>query len=455
MECFTILSKEITGRIDPYYYSLEFRKLLNRKKTKLVSFDSLIEIITKGETPLWRGDTYLSEGTPFLKVQNISEEGIKGEITYVSDEVHKRMKRSQLKGGELLYTMAGTIGIATNLPETFGDANINQAIAKIILKNEINKEYIKYILNADFCKLQAKQSLTTSAQPNINFEQIKAIKIPLPSLETQKRIVSIMQSAYEQKKQKEQEAEKLLNSINNFILDKLGIKLPDLKDKKFYVVNSEEANKRVDPYYYQPKYLEVERALGKSKYKLIPLKDTFLDKLIKGILPKEEEKNGSVNVLQIRNIKICGLIDTNEHLTAKNIFSDEHKLNTGDVLIVITGATIGKVGLWLFERDNFFLGGDIVKFKTNNKFNPLYVQFFLLSAFGQLQIKRFITGATNKHLSPEDVKQIKIPFAPLDIQNKISKEIKKRMDEAERLKAKTNSVVEKAKEEVEAIILGK
>lgn len=100
------------------------------------------------------------------------------------------MARSILKGGELLYTMAGSIGIATYLPKDFGEANINQAIAKIILKEGINvdQSYLLALINSVICKKQAERFLTVSAQPNINFDQIKAIKIPIPSLDKQKEI---------------------------------------------------------------------------------------------------------------------------------------------------------------------------------------------------------------------------------------------------------------------------
>jgi len=200
-------SDEIEGRIDPLYYKPEFIELKKQlRSVNSVLFGSLIDIITKGETPLWRGDTYEKEGIPFLKVQNISINGIKGELTYISEYVHKRMKRSQLNGGELLYTMAGSIGIATILPEDFGRANINQAISKIVVKEKVNKNYLIAILNSSICLKQTQRMLTTSAQPNINFEQIKSIKIPLPPLVVQNKIA-------EEVKRRMQRAEQLQKEV--------------------------------------------------------------------------------------------------------------------------------------------------------------------------------------------------------------------------------------------------
>ncbi|MBL8098624.1 MAG: restriction endonuclease subunit S [Anaerolineales bacterium] len=197
----TSINQLSENRFDPYYHQESFKQLDKILSSKLFSkFSSLIEVITKGETPLWKGETYVDEGIPFLKVQNISIDGIFGEITYITKELHDSMVRSKLQGGELLYTMAGSIGIATYLPKDFGEANINQAIAKIILKENIsiNKDYLLEVLNSYICNIQAKRFLTVSAQPNINFEQIKAIKIPLPPLEKQKEIAKHINSIREQ-----------------------------------------------------------------------------------------------------------------------------------------------------------------------------------------------------------------------------------------------------------------
>ena len=135
------------------------------------------------------------------------------------------MNRSILKGGELLYTMAGSIGIATYLPTDFGEANINQAIAKIILKDnyKFDKDFLLYCINSIICKKQAQRFLTVSAQPNINFDQIKAIKIPLPPLEKQIEIANhiskIRQQAQELKDKTKLALQQANQEIENLLLN--------------------------------------------------------------------------------------------------------------------------------------------------------------------------------------------------------------------------------------------
>ena len=186
---FLINRGELEGRLDSYYYNEVFlNNEINLHKIGYTRFGEFIKVITKGSTP-----EMINEGIPFLKVLNMNEFGIKTEkLDFISFKTHQSMKRSQLHGNEILYSMAGTIGMAVNYDKKFEQANINQAIAKIILNDKSFNIVMVYLLNSRLCNLQAKRFLTVSAQPNINFEQIKSIKIP-KILENQKiEIISTM-----------------------------------------------------------------------------------------------------------------------------------------------------------------------------------------------------------------------------------------------------------------------
>jgi predicted nucleotidyltransferase len=77
----------------------------------------------------------------------------------------------------------------------------------------------------------------------------------------------------------------------------------------------------------------------------------------------------------------------------------------------------------------------------------------LLSPVGQPQINQHVTGATNKHLSSGDIKSIKIPIPPIEIQKEIAAEVQRRRRLAKRLREEANEILEKAKKCVEWIIL--
>ncbi len=464
MECFAVYKNEIEGRLDPFYYRPEFRgleKKIKECKWGFVKFEDIIVEISGGATPKIDGNFYTNEkeGIPFLRVQNITEEGIKLEdVKFIKKEVHEKiLKRSQLHENELVFTITGRIGNTAVVPKGF-IGNINQHSVRIKLKEQlkdkkITPEYIALFFNTNIGQKLSFRKTTGGTRPALDYEAIKQLIVPLPNYEKQEQLLETIKTAYTIKKQKETKAKQLLESINDYVLSELDIKIPELKDQMTFVVYANDIKDgRMDAYYYQPKFEKVERAIEMGKYEVKELRYSFDGELVKGTLPKENEKNGEVKVLQIKNIHKNGSIDISEYLTAKNIFRLDQKLNKGELIIVVTGATIGKVGLWYFDEE-FYLGGDMVKFKVNKESNPFYIQAFLLSDAGQYQILREITGATNKHLSPADIEKIKIPLPPLEIQNKIAEEVRRRMEKAEQLQKEAKEILEKAKQEIENIIL--
>nr|WP_317198674.1 restriction endonuclease subunit S [uncultured Psychrobacter sp.] len=209
---FTVKFSDISNeRIDPFFNNPSYIKFSEDLKNHS-KLSELIISITKGETPLWRGDNYVKEGIPLLQVNNLSNKGIDSNFKLIPTEVHSRMHRSKLFGGEVLYSMAGTIGIAV-LNNLQTEANINQAIAKIVVDEEaVNKLYLIEYLNSTLGKIQAKRYLTVSSQPNINFGQIKDIRVILPSKEKQVRIIEHILSIRKTAQQLEQEADDIMEN---------------------------------------------------------------------------------------------------------------------------------------------------------------------------------------------------------------------------------------------------
>lgn len=92
--------------------------------------------------------------------------------------------------------------------------------------------------------------------------------------------------------------------------------------------------------------------------------------------------------------------------------------------------------------------------KNRHNADPYIVFNYLLSEPVQIQIKRNITGATNGHLAPTDVKNMLIPLPPLEKQTEIANHIRQLREQAKKLKWEAELELEKASREVEDILLG-
>ncbi|MBU2522887.1 MAG: restriction endonuclease subunit S [Nanoarchaeota archaeon] len=220
----------------------------------------------------------------------------------------------------------------------------------------------------------------------------------------------------------------------------------------YFMIERDKLESRIDPIHYQRK---ANLQFNKCKFNLVNLGEVVKG-YKKGVLPKHNEKGGEIQLIQIKNITMEGEFDIEDITTAKTSYAIKNKdalLEKDDLLIVITGATIGKVALWNEDKE-FYLGSDMIRIKLDKtKISPYYLLNVLLSDFGQKQILSYITGATNKHLSPKDIMKIRIPLPPIKNQEKIAEDIQVHKEKAKKLKEEAKEVLSKAKEKVERMIL--
>ncbi len=458
---FILRKSEIEKRFDPFYYVPELleleKKILAKRPKRLRDF---VIKISSGATPkTTESEKYYTDqenGIPFLRVQNLSPTGVLefSDCKYINPETHAGMlKRSQVTAGDLLVkiTGVGRMAVASVAPEGF-IGNINQHVCVIKTGSKEISETVAAFLNSDIGEKLASRRSTGGTRPALDYPALLSIPII-----ADKRIFKITKTVIDQKQKNESEAEKLLSGIDEYLLKELGITLPNaidntLKNRIFTRTLKEIANNRFDPYFHQKKFTDNLDVIAKGKYPVKPLREIIAGNLIKGNLPTQDEKGGEYSVVQINSIKADGTIDLNDLVTSKKIFSKPQKLEKGDILVVITGATIGKLAYWDY-MGQYYLGGDIVKFQTNGLANNSFVYNFLRCGIIQTEIKRNITGATNGHLAPDDIKHILIPVPNPEKQIEIANHITEIKQQAQLLKDRTKEALMQASRAIEDILL--
>ena len=155
---------------------------------KCVQLSEIAELITKGTTPTTLGYEFQDGGVNFLKIECFDEIGgfIEGKVAHISEECHEKLKRSQLKAGDILFSIAGAIGRVAIVAEEMLPANTNQALAIIrISDDEVYLPYIKLILTSPIVKEQFEKKKQGVAQLNLSLKDINEISVPLPSKDKQ------------------------------------------------------------------------------------------------------------------------------------------------------------------------------------------------------------------------------------------------------------------------------
>jgi restriction endonuclease S subunit len=152
------------------------------------------ETITKGTTPTTNGFKFETEGINFVKIESITESGdfIKDKFAHITSECDESLKRSRIREGDILFSIAGALGRVALVNVDILPANTNQALSIIRLKDNsnIDNKYLFYVLKSEFIQSTLKNLKVGVAQYNLSLKQISEFKIPLPPIETQKEIVS-------------------------------------------------------------------------------------------------------------------------------------------------------------------------------------------------------------------------------------------------------------------------
>jgi len=160
-----------------------------------------------------------SFGIPLFKGKNVQNGKLVFEYEdYISEEISNLLIRSQLNRKCLLTPYVGTIGNIALFDGSF-KAHLGSNVGKIELLNHLNlnilEEYVLYYLRSPEGLIELKKNKKSTAQESISIQDIRDVKIPIPSLAEQKRIV--------------EKLDEILPLIDS--LEKDEIKLKDLMQK--------------------------------------------------------------------------------------------------------------------------------------------------------------------------------------------------------------------------------
>ncbi len=235
---FFVSRGEIEGRLDPHFYKCN----QSFKNSVYIGYITYI----KGGKRLPKGHHYIqsNSGYKYLRVKDIQDSDIDySSLHNIPEKAYKILSRYELNRGELFISIAGTIGKIGYFNNIVDDKIIlTENAAKIVVRDisNVKPKYLKYLLQSATIQEQIKASYIQTTIPKLGLDRIAKLKIPLPPKEIQEQIVEIMDTAYATKKANEAKAEKLLNSIDGYVLDVLGIELPPLKEEKIFIVMSDE-----------------------------------------------------------------------------------------------------------------------------------------------------------------------------------------------------------------------
>ena len=411
----------------------------------------LAEIITKGSSPSWQGINYVDKGILFVTSENVGdEELLLSKRKFLEQKFNEIQPRSILQKGDILTNIVGaSIGRTAIFDLDIKNANINQAVALIRLKNKQLNSYIVKVLNSKTIIDQMTDNTVNTARANISLTTVENFKIPLPPLAEQKRIVATIEKfmpLIEEYGKKETE----LKAFNEQIgaLTKKAI-LQEAVQGKLVPQIAAEGNAK-----------DLLEEIKKEKAKLIKegkiKKETPLSEISEDEIPFDipenwcwcrlgeigdwkagstpsrsnpELYNGNIPWLKTGDLTDGDINEIPECISKKALESCSMRLNPiGSVLIAMYGATIGKLGILKIEATTNQACCACVPY--NGIYNK-YLFYYLMSQKKDFTEKA--EGGAQPNISREKLVVHLLPLPPYEEQKRIVAAIEKMLSLCEKL----------------------
>lgn len=430
---FLVNRSEIEGRLDPSIYRPQFKFISNKyKNVKLSEIAWIDPTCNFGKT----------KEVSFVPMDAI--DSVNGTIAYKGVKTVEETKGfTRFKEGDLLWAKItpcmqnAKSAIAKKLLNGYGCGSTEFFVIRAKDEKVVSQEYLLFLLRDEKVLKSAMNYFGGSAgQQRVSPLFLKTFNVPLPDINEQNRFCELVRIAQRIKQQKEQQAEALLNCIDDYILGELGIKLPEMKSQalknRMFIVNFKEINGgRFDP----KSVLFLGESAKSMIYENVQLQQ--IAKIEKGdaITSSEVNKDGTYPVIA------GGQTSPYNH--------DKYNYK-GDVITVsASGAYSGYV--W-YHNDQIFASDCSVIYAKNNQFTTKYL-FEVLKA-QQSHIYLLQQGAGQPHVYPDDLAKLWIPVVSLSKQQEIVEHISAIRQQAKAMQEEGTAILEQAKREVEGMIIG-
>jgi type I restriction enzyme S subunit len=155
---------------------------------------------------------YRESGIPIIRLQNIDFGSfIEKDIKFISSEKAEELRYHSFKKGDIVLAKLGDpLGMTCIVPNHFEKGIVVADVVRIRNQNpELDEKYLMFALNSYNVFQQLRREVIGSTRPRVNVTQVRDLLIPVPPLEEQQKIRSILLTLDEKEKKEIQRKEKL------------------------------------------------------------------------------------------------------------------------------------------------------------------------------------------------------------------------------------------------------
>ena len=252
---FIVNRSEIEGRLDPLFYTRQFSIIMN--KIKECALYKQLHEIAHFSSESWNQKDYYEEEFPYIEIGAINiTDGLIEKVTKIPvDKAPSRAKVLVRTNDIIISTTRPSRGAIVKITgkENLYIASTGFSVIRDV-DASVNRDYLYNVLKLNLSLKQMQQRSTGGNYPAITQEELGKILIPLPPIDIQIDFVSQLKVAYIEKHKKDIEAQHLLESIDTYLLNELGVSLPEVRNElkdRVFLLNRSELEGRFNPTVYK------------------------------------------------------------------------------------------------------------------------------------------------------------------------------------------------------------
>ena len=291
---------------------------------------------------------YKNEGTPIITVEHLGDNRIiHNNLPLVGEEDKNRLKKYVLAEGDIVFSRVGSVDRRAYVSANEDGWMFSGRCLRVRPTQKVDAKFLSYYFGLEDFKETIRRIAVGATMPSINTTILSNVVVPLPSIDTQRRIAAILSS--------------LDNKID--LLHRENATLEQMAEtlfRQWFVVEAKEEWEE------QPLKQVVDVAIGRTP-------------------PRKESKWFSTNPNDVKwlSIKDMGgdsvfLFNTSEYLTEEAVETFCIPVIPVNTVVLSFKMTVGRLGI---TTEKMLSNEAIAHFKFNNStpFTKEYLYLFLKS----------------------------------------------------------------------------
>lgn len=369
----------------------------------------------------FRENDFTENGIQVIKIGNVTDDGLKldTDVSFVSADRVREFENIIIKNGDILMSLTGNIGRVVEVQNLNGKILFQNYRVGVFypLDEDVYKPFIKWVLSSEAILRQLSNYSNQSAQANFGKQDLDKLRFVFPKHKNQRQIAKILSTA-DAVIEKTQAAIAKYKAIKQGMLQDLFTRGIDLNTNKL-----------------RPRFEDAPELYKESKLGMIPRE---WDEKIFGeevdLIHGHQFRDYDFTEFGIPVVKIGQVKPENVDLSSCSFVAygreDEFQneiIRNGDVLMALTGATLGKAclvkGLNGIVLQNYRVGRfePIIK---QNDIDKEFLYYLLIAGDLLTQIFNKVNTGAQGNIGKADFEKATFKKPPFDEQQKIAERLK-------------------------------